>query len=217
MKPSADYHDYVIKDGRFVGEFDEMYRHCDDPWDQDAGPTLAQDIALLILGRHRGGRLLDLGCGKGRFTRRIQEATGAAITAIDISPTAVAAARTRFQGIEFSVGAVPPLTQCADESFDLVVCAELLWYVLPELPLLFREIGRVLRHGGHCLLIQHFYQPGSQQYGNELMQTPEDLIAMLPFRIVSRIDVDRSTNHEFIALLSKNRLTPRELRSSWHR
>ena len=26
------YQDYVIKDGKFVGEFDEMYKKFSDPW-----------------------------------------------------------------------------------------------------------------------------------------------------------------------------------------
>lgn len=29
-----DYHDYVIKDGKLIGEFDKMYADCDDPWHQ---------------------------------------------------------------------------------------------------------------------------------------------------------------------------------------
>lgn len=28
------YQDYVIRDGRLVGEFEEMYRDFDDPWGQ---------------------------------------------------------------------------------------------------------------------------------------------------------------------------------------
>ena len=28
---SADYHDYFIKDGRFIGEFEQMYRNVEDP------------------------------------------------------------------------------------------------------------------------------------------------------------------------------------------
>lgn len=36
------YQDYVIKDGRFVGRFDEMYRHFDDPWHQSE-PRVAQE------------------------------------------------------------------------------------------------------------------------------------------------------------------------------
>ena len=29
---SKDYHDYVIKDGNFIGEFEQMYQNVDDPW-----------------------------------------------------------------------------------------------------------------------------------------------------------------------------------------
>ncbi len=28
-----NYHDYIFKDGKFVGLFEECYRDCDDPWD----------------------------------------------------------------------------------------------------------------------------------------------------------------------------------------
>ncbi len=27
-------HDFVIKDGRFIGKFEEMYSKCNDPWKQ---------------------------------------------------------------------------------------------------------------------------------------------------------------------------------------
>lgn len=33
------YHDYVIKDGQFIGEFNEMYRAFDDPWMQKNQPN----------------------------------------------------------------------------------------------------------------------------------------------------------------------------------
>jgi hypothetical protein len=33
---SKDYHDYIVVDGRFVGEFEPMYRNCEDPWHQEA-------------------------------------------------------------------------------------------------------------------------------------------------------------------------------------
>ena len=29
---SKDYHDYVIKDGKLVGEFEQMYQNVKDPW-----------------------------------------------------------------------------------------------------------------------------------------------------------------------------------------
>lgn len=29
--PAKDYHDYVFKEGKFIGAFEEMYQKVDDP------------------------------------------------------------------------------------------------------------------------------------------------------------------------------------------
>ena len=200
---SKDYRDYVIKDGTFIGAFEEMYRNCADPWNQDSVQPLAEDIALFLLSKYRYQQVLDLGCGKGRFTKRIKSTTGAFITALDVSPTAVRIARSRYPDIEFVVGAVPPL-EFSDHSFDLVVSAELLWYVLPKLSVLFAEIKRMLRPDGHYLIVQQFYNAEEQQYGKEIMQTPEELISMAPFRVIHHIEMDRISNHKLVALLGKD-------------
>jgi ubiquinone/menaquinone biosynthesis C-methylase UbiE len=197
----ADYRDYVIKDGRFIGAFEEMYRNCEDPWHQDAiRDQLAEDVALSMLSRYRYQRALDIGCGKGRFTARLKAALGAHMTGIDISPSAIQAAQSRFSEIEFISGQCPPL-HFPDRCFDLVASAELLWYVLPEISHLFSEIRRVLKPGGHYLITQHFYQAGQQSYGTEVMQIPQDLIRMLPFRILHHVEVEPLSNHKFVALL----------------
>ena len=49
---STDYHDYVIKDGRFIGAFEEMYRNCPDPWHQDEHEPLVEDAVLPLLSRY---------------------------------------------------------------------------------------------------------------------------------------------------------------------
>jgi SAM-dependent methyltransferase len=200
---SEDYRDYVIKDGKFVGAFEEMYRNCPDPWHQDSMQPLAEDIALLLLSKRRYERVLDIGCGKGRFTNRLKAATGASVAALDISQTAIRIAQSRYPGIEFLVAAVPPLLHFPDKSFDLVVSAELLWYMLPNLSVLFAEINRVLQLGGHYLIIQQFYKPEEQKYGREVMQSPEDLFKMLPFQLVHHVEVDRLSNYKLVALVEK--------------
>jgi len=199
---SNDYRDYVIKGGKFIGAFEEMYRDCPDPWHQDSMQPLAEDVALLLLSKRCYPRVLDIGCGKGRFTNRLKFATGASVAALDVSSTAIEIAQSRYPDIEFLVAAPPPLS-FPDERFDLVVSAELLWYVLPKLLVLFREIKRVLEPGGHYLIIQQFYKPEEQKYGREVMQAPEDLIKMLPFRPVHCVEVDRLSNHKLVALVEK--------------
>ena len=35
MRKSLDFHDYVIKDGKFIGRFEEMYQNFKFPWNQN--------------------------------------------------------------------------------------------------------------------------------------------------------------------------------------
>ena len=164
--------------------------------------SIAEDVALLLLSRQRWKRILDIGCGKGRFTNRLNEVTSASTVALDTSSTAVSVARSSYSAVDFLVAKVPPLP-FRDESFHLVVSAELLWYVLLEMPLLFKEIKRVLRPGGYYLIIQQFYNSGEQKYGREFMESPRDLLNLLPLQLVHRIEVDCQSNHKLVTLLEK--------------
>ena len=148
--------------------------------------------------------ILDIGCGVGRFTERIFKATGAAVSAIDTAPTAIAIAKARYPEINFQVATVPPLT-FPDEAFDVVTIRQLLWYVLPKMPELFSEARRVLRPGGCCLVIQSFFRPGEQHYGNAYMTTPEDLVnVMLPLHLESRVDIDPESDWNVVLLARKD-------------
>lgn len=199
MTPPNDYHAYVIQGDRFVGDFEGMYRDCADPWQQDAIEPVSEEAALSLLRRPLPRRVLDLGCGKGRFTQKLKQATGAAVTAIDVSPTAVHIASSRYPGIRFMAADVPPL-DFPDGSFDLVVAAELLWYVLPKLKELFSEVRRVLEPSGRFLVLQTFYQPEQQKYGREVMSGPADLVGLLPFEVAHQVECDRFTNYKWVAL-----------------
>lgn len=199
-KPSTNHRDYFIKDGRFIGAFDEMYRNCADPWEQDEGPFLDEEIALTLLAQRTAPRrILDLGCGKGRFSDRLRQATGASVVATDISPVAVTSAARRFPEVAF-LPAQAPLLPFAGGYFDLVVSSGLLWCVIGELPQLFAEIRRISADGGRYLVLETFYQPGQQHYGNEIMERPEDLLRQMPFRLLDLAEVNRTTNWRMIAL-----------------
>ena len=204
MIPSVDYHDYVIKEGRFIGAFEEMYRRCADPWHQDSVQPVSEDLALALLARQSYADVLDLGCGKGRFTDRLHRSTRATVRALDLSETAVQAAGARYPGIEFAAREIPPIP-FGDAQFDLVVAAELLWYVLPKLSELFLETRRVLKEGGQFLILQTFYPAGRQLYGREILDGPETLIRKLPFRVLHHVELDWLTNPKLVLLCEKPR------------
>ena len=49
MSKSKDYHDYVIKNGDFVGKFEDMYQNSSDiPWHQDeTANAIFTDIVMI--------------------------------------------------------------------------------------------------------------------------------------------------------------------------
>ena len=58
------YQDYVIKDGVFIGKFEEMYRDVPDPWGcvEKAG-ALPNRLLLSLLSEYSPCvRMLDVGC-----------------------------------------------------------------------------------------------------------------------------------------------------------
>src|SRR5688572_29522239 len=100
---SSDYHDYVIKDGRFIGAFDAMYRHVADPWHcTGEAHSFKNDLLLGAVMHLRGGvrRALDVGCGLGALTARLRTtAPDTEWHACDVSPTAVEKASGAVPGV----------------------------------------------------------------------------------------------------------------------
>jgi SAM-dependent methyltransferase len=94
-------------------------------------------------------RVLDVGCGMGEFLNHVRCAKR---TGIDLNPAMKA---SLDPAVEFRAGDVRDLSFLADESQDLVFTSNLIEH-LPskaDVERLFRECARVLRPGGHFLLL----------------------------------------------------------------
>lgn len=121
---------------------------------------------LELLGDVRDKRILDAGCGEGRFARMLAE-RGARVTAIDLSRRMIEIARSEEAkaplGIEFSEMSITHLSSFADESFDLAV-AYLSILDVEDHQAAIDEIQRVLKRGGRFIFSKvHpcFYPPDS--------------------------------------------------------
>lgn len=188
MSEPHKYQDYVIKDGHFVGRFEEMYRHFDDPWHQSE-PRVAQEsysrwATILHIRRFGIGSLVECGAGLGNFTHLITEETGARVTGIDISETAVRKARTSYPNLRFEVDTVANLSRYRDH--EAVLFAEITWYLLDQ----FDSVIEILRSdfaGKYFLHNLVFYKRG-QQYGREYFTTLDEFIERVPFELIARME-----------------------------
>lgn len=125
----------------------ERFDALADRFRPDVAPEDFRLRALLdVLGPLDGRRVLDLGCGQGRFARRLREA-GACVIGQDPSRRMLARAAPVPR-----VRAAARRLPYADAVFDAVLAVEVLEHV-PDLPALLDEAHRVLRPGGMIAII----------------------------------------------------------------
>ena len=157
-------------------------------WAESAQDWIQQDQAvrtgmldswvLHALGDVSGKRVIDIGCGEGRFSRLLGE-LGAEVTGVDITETLVETARRLGGDREtYLVGDAEDLDEVASESFDLAVS----YIVLVDLLNYDRSIEaafRVLRPGGRFVVCNihpiRSSQPGGWiKRGDERLFYPVD-------------------------------------------
>jgi SAM-dependent methyltransferase len=185
--------EFVFKteeDGRlsFVGDFERFYKSDNDPWGQTgmderlreyyafSRSNMLNTIDFLINSKVESVDILEVGCGLGYVSSKLQtELSGNVnITGIDVSSTAIEKAKIIFPSLEFIVGDIR--SECLDigKKYDIVLMAEVLWYVLEELPQVFANIDGLLRNSGFLVFSNGF--PREQKYGREIIDGFDGLV-----------------------------------------
>jgi len=102
----------------------------------------------------RPATVVDVGCGTGEITRRLQ-AAGLDVAGVDVSPGMLRVALAQHRSCVFAAGTLHALP-IASAAVDGLVC----WYVLQHVPdgelaAALREARRVVRPGGSALFGFH--------------------------------------------------------------
>jgi SAM-dependent methyltransferase len=162
----------IAKLGPRVGyptAFEMIYSGRADPWASNDDRFTYQRhkydalIACLPLGK-RYGRVLDLGCGLGLFSRKLAQHAGE-VVGIDIAQAAVEHATDlsrNVPNVRFERGDLTDLPYSLNAQFDLVVLADTIYYLPPplndhQLKLLAYRVAELLTPGGCCLLANHYF------------------------------------------------------------
>lgn len=99
----------------------------------------------------KGKSVVDLGCGEGEMSRRLRDA-GASVDAVDISGNALK--KLKESGME-NIQAIQdyaPMTALRDDSYDIVLCTELIGDVpQEEHRMLISELARIVKKDGYVV------------------------------------------------------------------
>jgi SAM-dependent methyltransferase len=125
-----DYHNYTVKDGKLIGDFEGAYKNEKkygyDSWGQSDSRHLYNEISLAILNRYNFDVVLDIGCGKGLFTSKLKKHNNH-VHGWDISKTAIDVATYTFKDIIFDC---KDITKEKIPYFcDLIVMREMIYFV----------------------------------------------------------------------------------------
>ncbi|BBF70917.1 MULTISPECIES: class I SAM-dependent DNA methyltransferase [Sphingomonadaceae] len=160
--------------------FEGMFRGTDDPWDLESSDYEREKYAhtLLALGSRHYELGFEVGCAKGVLTRGLAEHCRA-LLAIDISETALKAARERcetFDQISFARMAFPDEAPLGS-AFDLIILSEVVYYWDDG------DIGRAaewidthLAEGGDLLLVHWTGETDYPQGGDEAVAKMRDAL-----------------------------------------
>jgi SAM-dependent methyltransferase len=111
--------------------------------------------ALLLAEARPGERVLDLGCGAGRFVAALRDA-GAEPVGVELAEAALERARANVPGADLRLVEADGSLPLEYGSVDLVWCSEVLEHVADTEHLLL-EARRVLRPGGRLLVTVPFH------------------------------------------------------------
>lgn len=180
------YHDYVIKDGKFIGKFDEMYSDFNDPWTQSTQPNKYSRMAAIIhIKNFNINSILECGCGLGYYADWIKRETNIVPKSIDISPVAIEKAKKLFPDLDFEVADISTDLQNY-KAYDCVILSEIIWYILPDLKKIFEILEKNFK--GKYLIVNQVFYKGTQKYGTEYFTNLNEFIEYVPFSLIGKCE-----------------------------
>lgn len=164
-------------------DWNARYAEGDTPWDKgSAHPVLSDSPARGLL----SGRILVPGCGTGHDARALA-ASGHDVTGLDISPLALAAAKSAPGNVEYVLGSLFELPARMHGAFDGVFEHTCFCAIDPGRRADYvAAIASALRPGG-CLLAVFFLDPGNGGDGPPFGCTRDEIESLFcPFFRVMR-------------------------------
>ncbi len=172
--------------------FEALYRDKGDPWEFETSAYEAAKYreTLAALPAPRFASVLEVGCANGVLTAQLGPRCDA-LLAVDVSKTALEAARARCADqphIRIEQRRLP--ADAPQETFDLVLLSEVVYYWDSEdIVRLGDWLRGAVRSGGHVLLVHWIGETDYPKSG-------DDAVAELHAALADRVSVEHTDRHE---------------------
>lgn len=174
MSASSSSSNYIFREGKFVGDFERLYREVTDPWFQshdkqvyDSRRQIALRWSVSLCEQHKLTRVLEVGCGFGHLTTKLKD-SGLDAIGLDIAPTAIKKARELYPSGNFIVGDCSDFALIESLRPDIIIFSEISWYILPTLREFLVFLQKYARSQSNKIFLIHLlsiYNPGEQRHG----------------------------------------------------
>jgi SAM-dependent methyltransferase len=180
-----NYQEYVISNGKFIGDFEAMYENCEDPWHQsapdhifDSRRQIAINFCNRLRSKHNISKVVELGCGFGHLTESLRK-NNFDVIGTDVSKTAIDKASKLYSDAQFKQLNFNDFDELFSLKPNILIMAEITWYILEDLDEFLIRLKQYSKQSKTPVFLIHLlatYEPGVQKYGADKFTNLEEII-----------------------------------------
>ena len=193
------YQDYVIKNGKFVGKFEEMYQKYNDPWHLLKNNIHSQNMNYQIIFNYcymvkkiRKNfflKTLEIGCGYPQISNHLS-INGFDVFGTDISKTVIERSKKKYPKLKnkLFISNFDNYELYEKINPDIIILSDITWYILPELKSFLKWFKKIKKKTYliHSLAI---YGKKKQKYGNKFFYDMYTIKKFFNLKFLSQTEI----------------------------
>lgn len=210
------YQDFVIKNGKFVGKFDEMYRTFNDPWDLIKNNKKNQNLNYKIIfhycehiqnqKRNKKINTLEIGCGYPQISNDLSK-SGFNSYGTDVSNFVIEKSKKKYPKLNKKLYVSNFLNFKLYEKInpDIIILSDITWYILPELKIFLNWFKR-LKKKTYLIHSLAVYGKKNQKYGKEYFFDLNTILKYFKLNFISSGQISHPNNDNHTFFLADNKM-----------